>query len=420
MSAESTPATNHQSQPATSLTKDEINVFDLLVVLAKRLKMIIGVPFLVSIFTAIITSTMPNIYTAKTMIIPIEENSGGMGAALLAQLGALSGFGGGSLGGKTTAELYVTMLKSEALKDPIIDKFNLMKKYEAKLRSRVYRGLDGAVDLSLSKKDGVITIKFSDKDPKFAAEIANAYVVELGKLATSLAMNQAGANSVFFEKRITSVKADLDKAADAVKKFQQQHKIISPTEQAQATIASIAQLKGQLAVLEVQLASLQRKYTDNSQEVKNTRASIANIRGQIGQLEGQGSGGAIPGVEAVPALGEQYLRLMRDFKIQETVFEMLTKQYELAQINQAKDIAPFHVLQKATVPELKSKPKRARIVIMSAFATGFLMVLLAFIQDMLERMPLDDRKRWGALREVLPDLPKPVKRLLKLFKAAKT
>ena len=392
---------SEQTSSPISSADDEINLLDLLLVLAKRWRMIVGVPFVVAVITAIITLFMPNIYTAKTMIIPSDDSSGGMGAALMAQLGGLAGMAGG-LGGKTTADLYVTMLKSEALQDPVIDKFKLIERFEAKYRADVYRRLNAMSNISLGKKDGVITVTVDDKDPKFAAALANAYVDQLGKLASGLNMTQAGQSSGFYEKRIAEAKADLDRATEALKQFQQKSKIISPTDQAQASIASIAQLKGQLAVQEVQLAALQRQFTDNSQEVKSAKTSIANLRGQISRLEGQGSGGAIPGVGSVPALGEQYLKLMRDFKIQEAVLEMLTKQHEFSQLNQTKDLAPFQVLEKAKVPERKIKPKLALIVIMAAFASGFLMVLLAFLLNFVEQMPVEDRTRLQRLQEQFP------------------
>lgn len=395
---------------------DEINLLDLLLVLAKRWRMIVGVPFVVAVITAIITLFMPNVYTAKTMIIPSDDGSGGMASALMSQLGGLAGLAGG-LGGKTTADLYVTMLTSEALEDPIIDKFKLIDRFEAKYRTDVYKRLNDMSKIALGKKDGVITITVDDKDPKLAAAIANMYVAELGKFASGLNMVQAGQSAGFYQKRIAETKADLDKAADALKQFQQKNKVIAPTDQAQATISYIAQLKGQLAVQEVQLAALLRQFTDNSQEVKNARASIGNLRGQISRLEGQGGGGAIPGVGSVPALGEQYLKLMRDFKIQEAVLEMLTKQHELSQLNQTKDLAPFQVLEKAKVPERKSKPKRSLIVILAALSAGFLMILLAFLLEMGERMTPEDRQRWDQIRGLLPPLPTPIARLWERFNA---
>ena len=409
--SQSEPIAPGNPPPPPQPEDDEINLLDLLLVLAKRWRMIIVVPFVVAVITAGITLLMPNIYTAKTMIIPSDDSSSGMGA-LMAQLGGLAGMAGGSLGMKTTGDLYVTMLKSEAVKDPIIEKFKLMEKFEVELRADAYKRLDDKATVSLGKKDGVITVSFSDKDPKFAAELANAYINELGKLAAGLNMTGAANNRVFYEKQIAKTRADLNQAEEALKEFQAKNKAISVTDQAKASIEGVAQLRAQLAAQEVQLDSLQRQFTDNSQEVKRAKAAVASLRSQIGSLEGKGgASSSIPNVGNMPQLGQEYLRLMREFKIQEAVLEMLTKQYELAQVSEAKDTAPFQLLQKAKAPDRKSKPKRALIVIMAAFATGFLMVLLAFLLEFSAKMSPEDRQRWEQIRSFLPPLPGPLARL---------
>lgn len=383
----------------------EPNLLDLLLVLAKHWKMIVRVPFAVAVITAIITLFMPNIYTARTMIIPSDDDSGGMGSALMAQLGGLAGLAGGTVGAKTTGDLYATMLQSEALKDPLIDRFKLKDHYEAEFRSSVYLTLDSVASISLGKKDGVITIAFSDEDPKFAADLANAYVDELANLTTRLNMTQAGDNRRFLVKRMAEAKADLGRAEDSLKVFQSKYKAISVTEQAKATIEGVAQLRAQLASQEVQLATLRRQLTDNSSEVKNIKASIGNLRAQIDSLESNGNTiSSIPSVRSVPQLGQEYLRLMRDVKIQEAVLEMLSKQYEMAKLSETKDTSPFQVLEKAKVPERKSKPKRARIVILSAIVTGFFMVLAAFILEFVEKMPSEDRIRMQQLKGHFPAL----------------
>jgi uncharacterized protein involved in exopolysaccharide biosynthesis len=388
---------------------DEINLLDLLLVLAKHWKMIVGVPFVVAVITAIITLCMPNIYTARTMILPGDDDKGGMMGAMMSQLGGLAGFAGGGLGGASKADLYVTMLKSETIKDPIIDRFRLMDMYEAKFRATVYAALDGIANISIGKKDGVITIAVDNEDPKLAAAIANAYVDELGKLAAKLNMTGAGKNRAFLEERLTKTKVDLAAAEDTLKSFQTRNKAVAVNDQAKATLEGVAQLGAQLIAQEVQLATLRQQFTDESQEVKSTKATIANLRGQIARLEGSGAGGAMPGVGAMPQLGQEYMRLMREFKIQETLVELLTKQYEMTKLNEAKDLAPFQVLQSAKAPELKSKPKRSLMVIMAAFASGFLMVLAAFIREFGARMNEEDRKRWQELQRLLP-LPRRLRR----------
>lgn len=380
---------------------DEINLLDLLLVLAKHRKMIVGVPFVVAVVTAIITLFMPNIYTAKTMILPGDEDKGMMGA-MMAQMGGLANLAGGALGGPTKTDLYVTMLKSETIKDPIIERFKLMQVYEAKFRVDAYKRLDRTVNVVAGKKDGVLSISVDDKDPKRSAAMANAYVDELGKLAANLSMTGAGKNRTFLEGRLAEARADLAQAEDALKNFQSKYKAVSVTDQARASIEGVAQLRAQLAAQEVQLATLQRQFTDSSQEVKAAKATVSNIRGQIARLEGGGENSSIPSVGSVPKLGQEYVRLMREFKIQETLVELLTKQYEMNKLTEAKDVVPFQILQLAKMPELKSKPKRSLIVIMSAFASGFLMVLVAFVREFGAKMNHEDRTRWQELKRMLP------------------
>jgi uncharacterized protein involved in exopolysaccharide biosynthesis len=389
---------------------DEINLLDLLLVLAKHWRMIVGVPCIVAVVTAIITLCMPNIYTAKAMILPGDDDKGLMGA-MMAQMGGLANLAGGALGGPTKTDLYVTMLKSETIKDPVIDRFKLMQVYEAKFRTDAYKTLDAKVTISAGKKDGVLSISVDDKDPKRAAAMANAYVDELGKLAAGLSMTGAGKNRTFLEGRLAEAKADLAQAEEALKNFQSKYKAVSVTDQAKASIEGVAQLRAQLAAQEVQLASLQRQFTDNSQEVKGARSAIANIRGQIARLEGGGGNSSIPSVGSVPKLGQEYVRLMREFKIQETLVELLTKQYEMNKLTEAKNVSPFQLLQKAKVPERKSKPKRSLIVIMAAFTIGLLMVPIAFLKEFSAKMSPDDRQRWEQISVQLPPLPVPLQRL---------
>lgn len=380
---------------------NEIGLLEILLVLVKGWKLLIIIPFVVSIMTAFYTLTKPNIYTAKGLIVVGDDDNGGVGS-LMSQLGGLASLAGGAAGSKSTGDLYITMLQTETIMDPIIDRFKLLDKFKTESRFSAYRKLDANTNVSLGKRDGVITIEVDDQDPKLAADLANAYIDELGNLTSLLKITGAGNNRAFLQKRLAEARHDLEKAEESLKAFQTKNKIVSVTDQAQATIGGIAQLAAQIALQEVQLATLQRQFTDNSQEVKTAKASIANLRAQISRLEGKGDASkSIPTVGDVPQLGQDYLRLMRNFKIQETVVEMLTKQYEVSKINEAKDVKPFQVLQKAKIPERKSSPKRAKMVIISALATGFLMMVVVFIREFSTRMSVEDRKRWEEICNTL-------------------
>jgi len=375
-------------------------LFDYLMVILRYKKMIFFTTFGVAILAVLVILLMPNIYTAKAMIIPSDDDTGNMGA-LLSQLGGLVGMGGtagGAITAKTTGNLYVTMLKSETIKDAIIDRFKLIDLYEAKYRADVYKTLDKIADISLGKKDGVITIMVDDENPKRAAGMANAYVEELGKLAAGLSMTGAGKNRLFLEKRIAEARADLSRAEDSLKSFQSRNKAISVSDQAQATIAGVAQLRAQLAIKEVELGTLKRQYTDTSQEVKTAKATVANLRAQIGGLEGKGGGSSsIPSVGNMPQLGQEYMRLMREFKIQEAVVEMLTKQYEVSKLSEVKDVAPFQVLQKASVPERRTKPKRVKFVALAGMFTFVLTILAVFSLESFRTMDDSEKERWKSI-----------------------
>jgi tyrosine-protein kinase Etk/Wzc len=375
-----------------------VSLIDLLLIIARQKKMIVLTTLGAALLTMLITLLMPNIYTATTLILASEDDKGGM-SAMMAQLGGLASLaGGGALGGPTKSDLYVSILKSETVKDPLIDRFRLLEVYNAKFRADVYKALDSRSTISCGKKDGIISIEVSDKDPKRAADMANGYVDELGRVTAKLSMSGAGKNRLFLEERLTTAKADLSRAGDDLKSFQTRNKMVDVPEQAKASIEGVAQLRAQLAVQEVQLAGLLRQFTDSSQEVKRARLSVESMKGQIARLEGSSGNSSIPSLGAVPQLGQDYLRLMRDFKIQETMVELLTKQYEMARLSESKDMSPFQVLQKAKLPEKKSKPSRSIIVILVAFVTFFASILYAFAREGFARMSEEELKRWKSLR----------------------
>jgi tyrosine-protein kinase Etk/Wzc len=360
---------------------EQVNLLDLILILFKYKKLILLVTLAAALSSVIYSLSLPNIYTAKTMILPNDDDKGVMGA-MMAQIGGLAGVAGDALGGKSKADLYTTMLKSETIKDTIIDRFNLMQRYKAKYRMIAYKRLDGNVRISTGKKDGVITIAVDDKDPKRAADIANTYVAELSSFVANLNMSGAGSNRSFLQKRIAETRADLTTAEDALKNFQATNKAISVTDQTKASIEGIAVLRAQIASSEVQLATIKLQFAESSHEIKSLRTTIANLRSQLTGLEGEGgSSSSIPNVGNIPALGQQYLRLMREFKVHEAVLEMLTKQYEMAKFTEAKDTSPVQIIQAAKAPELKSKPARSKIVVMSTMASFLIVCALSFLLD---------------------------------------
>jgi uncharacterized protein involved in exopolysaccharide biosynthesis len=376
--------------------KDMVDLLDYLQVIARRRRMICWVTGLAFVLSIVISLLLPKIYSSTARIIPPQQDQGLM-AAMMGQMGGLAGLAGGMLGSGTTGDLYVGMLKSEAVKDVIIDKFKLMDVYEEDYRLDTYEALDDAATIEIGRKDGIISITVEDEDPARAAEMANAFVGELEKLSVALNITGAGQNRKFLEQRLVKAKLDLARAEDNLKAYQAKNKALDITEQAKVTIGGVAQLRAQLAVQEVQLASLRSYLTDENDEIKTVKASIANLKAQIASLESTSKGSSIPSVGSVPALGQEYLRLMRELKIQETIIEFITKQYEMAKFTEAKDVSGVQILQKATVPDKKTKPKRTLLVLGITFATFMFAVFLAFVLENVKWMSPGDRERWRAL-----------------------
>lgn len=375
---------------------DTINILDYLEAIIARKKSILVSTVLAFIISTAVSFTLPKTYSATAKILPPQPDQSFM-SMMMGQVGGVAGLAGDLLGKGSSADVYVSILKTDAVSDVIIDRFNLMQVYEQKYRLDTYQKLAANVEIAAGKKDGIISIKVEDRDPTRAAQMANAYVAELGRKSVGLSTSSAAANREFLEGRLAQAKAELAKAEDALKAFQARSGMVAVTEQTEAAVEGIAQLKGQLVAQEAQLAMLRRQFTDEAAEVKRATAVISDLRRQLSGLEGGGTG-AIPGVGAVPELGQQYLRLMREFKIQETLVELLTKQYEVVKLNEAKEVDGVQLIQQARVPDKKSSPKRSVIILAATCAAFLAAVAYALLREAGGRASAEERQRWSRIK----------------------
>lgn len=385
--------------------ESEINLLELLQVLVKRRMLIVYVTLATIVLSVGYCLTLKNIYSATARILPPQKESGGGLSALLGQAGGLAALAAGAgLGGGS--DLYVSILKSRSVADDVIKKLDLAPKLKAKNADIARQRLAGKVKIN-AEKNGIINITADDRDPKQAAELANTFVEELGRTTVRLNLSRVGTERVFLEKRLEIVKADLKKAEDELKSFAQQNKIVEVNSQAKASIEGIAKLKAEIASREVQLSVLRTYQTDESAEVKALLTGIKKLNQELGKLAGAGSGGeGIPSIGNVPGVGLEYARRMRDMKVQEAVFEQLTKQYEVAKLNEAKDSSTIQVLDAATVPFQKSKPKRSLIVLLTTVTGFFCSVFLAFILEYHEKLPEGDREMLRNMKRQLLVFPR--------------
>ncbi len=288
------------------------------------------------------------VYVSTTSFILPQQQGGG--SAALAQLSALAGVAGASVGQRNPADLYVSMMQSVTVSDRIIDRFKLVEVYDKGFRDKTRQMLAKNVRMNVGKKDGLVTIDVEDTSPQRAADMANAYVEELRKLTSTLAVTEAQARRVYFENQVKDTRTKLDEAQKALQ--QSGFNRSSLQAEPRAAADTYARLQAQLTAAEVLLETLRSTRTEESPEVQQQQGTVGALRQQLAQIERNSS-------DAASEPGSQYLSKYRDFKYQETLLELFSRQYELARVDESRDSQMIQVLDKAAPAEHKARPQRA-------------------------------------------------------------
>jgi uncharacterized protein involved in exopolysaccharide biosynthesis len=319
--------------------------------------------------SAAIAFLIPSRYEGTTQLMP-PDGQQGMGMALLSSLSgrsapALGGIAGDLLGVKNSGALFVGILQSRTVADRMIAQFELQRVYHASKPEDARKALAKHTAISEDRKSGILSMTVTDHDPKRAAAMAQAYVAELDRLVAQVGTSSARRERVFLEERLKSVKSDLDEAAKEFSEFASKNTAIDIPAQGKAMVEAAATLQGQLIAAESELRGIEQIYTGNNVRVRSLRARVEELRQQLNKLGGADAAGSTqadkslyPSIRKLPLLGVTYADLFRRTKIQETVYELLTQQYELAKVQEAKEIPTVKVLDAAVVPTKKSFPPR--------------------------------------------------------------
>ncbi len=371
--------------PGNAGSPDEsVDLLDLALILAARKRFIFLFSFVVAVLTAIVVLIVPVTYTATTTFLPPQQQESSA-MAMLGQLSGLASLAGGgaasALGLKNQDDLYIGLLQSEHVMDGVIQRFDLRKVYKAKRLVDARKRLKGKTKI-MSEKSSLISISVEDHNAKRAAALANAYVDQLHDLMSHLAVTSAAQRRMFFEQQVNQEKEKLADAEVALEKTELKTGIIQPQGQAQAVIATIMQLRAQISAREVELGALRTSSTDQNPEVITLQSQIAGLRAQLADFEkghpqsASMEGNVLTPTSEVPAASLEYLRGMRDVRYQETLFEFMTRQYEMAKVDEAKQGQMIQVVDPALVPERKSWPPRTLLTLLAFIVTGTICKLL--------------------------------------------
>ncbi|UCH18056.1 MAG: lipopolysaccharide biosynthesis protein [Burkholderiales bacterium] len=323
-----------------------LSLLDLAVPLAEHLKLLIIGPILAGLVALGITYLIAPTFTARTSFLPPQQQQSAAASAL-SSLGALAGLAGAATGIKSPAEQYVALMESATASDRIIDEFKLMQVYDEEYRIDVRKKLAKNVRMAVGRKDGLISVEVDDESPQRAAAMANRYVDELRRLTSQIAITEAQQRRIFFEQELVQTRDKLTAAQQALQASGFNPGAIKAEPKAAAE--GYAKLRAEATAAEVRLQALRRAFSDNTPEVQQQLAALSALRGQLAKVEA-----------ATDSSGDaDYVSRYREFKYQETLFELYARQYELARADESREGALIQVVDVAKPPEKKSWPKRA-------------------------------------------------------------
>jgi len=393
---------------------EENGLLPYLRIIRKHWKVEVGLFLAACLITGVISLLLPKQYegTASVLLRP-ESGSGGMLEALLSQTGGGLPLGGLS-SGTDIKDVYVGILKSRTMQDEVIKRFDLVKVYGLEdspvKMTRARAQLKKATDIKILK-EAVISVTVEAPDPRLAADMANLYVDNLDRLNTSLNTTDAGRSRQFLEGRVADAQEALRQAENRLKDYQSKSRAVVLEGQTKAAIEGAAMLEGQILAAEVQLKTLQTFSTERNPDVIRLKEGIEEMRRQLKRMEygrqraegrgqtaeGAGRGGTatdfmVP-LGSIPATGLELVRLIREAKIQETIFTVLTQQLEQAKIAEAKDTPTVKILDRAVVPEWKSRPKVLLNTALAGLVSIVAGVFLAFSLEYLKGIRRRERAK---------------------------
>jgi uncharacterized protein involved in exopolysaccharide biosynthesis len=365
-----------------------------------------------------IAFAIPKRYKSTTSIMPPDEqgSSAMLMAALTAHLGSLGtlgGLAGGLPGGHSNSELFIFLLRSGTVSSDLIDRFNLQKVYHNRYRVDTAKHLAHITKITEDKKSGAITIDVVDTNRERARELAQGYLDELNQLVMRTNTSAAHRERVFIEQRLHSVQADLEDAEMKLSQFSSNNTAIDIKEQTRATVDAGAQVQAELMVEQSGLESLRQIYGDGNMRVRESEARIASLQSQLVRMTGSSAPSAgealhdaalkpgdsdenaelYPPLRQLPRLGVPYADLSRRVRVQETVFELLTQQYENARIEEAKDVPAVNVIDPPGLPEKKFFPPRLLLTLFLTFFSFACASSLVLARHYWSVMALDDPRK---------------------------
>jgi uncharacterized protein involved in exopolysaccharide biosynthesis len=361
----------------------DFSIFEFLTTLAlqKRFLLIatLGTGIVGVCFSFLVAPT----YTATVTLMPPQQ-AGSAGSAALAQLGSLASLGG--VGVKNPVDMYVALMRSVTVEDLLIDRFDLEKEYRTKYKSDTRKKLESNISIEANPKDGLIRLTLKDKNAARAAELANGYIDAYRSLSSTLAIGEAAQRRRFFEGQLEQAKNRLAAAEEDLKQTELDTGVVELDSQARGLIQQGGNLRAQISAKEVEIAAMRVYASSGNVDLMQAEEQLRSLRGELAKLGGETSGvGDLESSKKIPQAALTYVRKLREVKYNETLFDILARQYEIAKLDEAKEGAPIQVVDAATTPDHKSGPKRLYFLLGGLLLGNLFGTLIIVFQEGLNR-----------------------------------
>ncbi|MCK4352405.1 hypothetical protein KAW65_03245 [candidate division WOR-3 bacterium] len=387
-----------------------ISIRDYIKVIVKWRKLIILNVLIITSLAVIISLIIPKKYTSTASLLPPLPGTEAFGVTGISGMtGALRGLSGltgiPGISGGTTSDLFAAILESRPVMDGVIKDCNLRDIYKTKTIKATYEKLSKHTDIKVLPEE-IVTIATIAPSPKLAKHMVDSYIKNLDDLNKNLVMSIGKKNRIFLEGRLKEVKKNLEIIEDSLKRFQELHKTVSIEDELEPVLEAVSDIKAQIIAKEVILGILQKYATEENPEVIKVKSELDELNKRLHNMEYSGDsehfgiGFSVP-FKNVPNVGLQLARLTRDVMIQEKLFAFLTEQYEQAKLQEVKDTPTVNILEKPTLPERKSHPKRRTIVLIAFVFSLSVGILLAFFLNWTQNLEPEEKEKWKEIRMML-------------------
>ena len=388
-------------------TEQDINLLDLLIALGQEKWTLIVVTFLAALTGVVVSLNTPATYVSRASIMPSQQSGGGGGG--LASLGTLAGLAGlGALsnmsaGIKSSDEMFMALMRSQSVQSELIEQFKLKERYGARNTEEARQALNLNVTFFADKKSGMLFVDAQDKDPAFAAKLANAQVKELNVILSRLVGTEAQQRRAYYEQQIVKPQTKIPQLELEYKEAQKSSGL-----EVASLLSEAGTLPGQIAAKELQLQVLSRFATVQNPDLKRLAVEISALRAQMARYELSKKESKISETNNSEQLAEstrtnyvqKATQAYNTLKIQEALLDGYIKQLELAKVDEAKEGPAVQVVDEAKPPEMRAKPERKKLVLAYTVTGLIVAFVLAALRGLLRhiRSTPDGLQRWSQLK----------------------